>query len=193
MKTLILNGSPRANGDTSVLLNRLIECLDGEIVKIDCYQADVRPCIDCRWCENRVGCAIDDDMTRIYEAIEESDCIVLATPMYHSLPTPPLLNVFSRFQTLYLASRRKERPSAKPKCGGMIIVGGGSGGEDLTERTLRNMMRSMRVKELAPVAVSLHTDQIPVSEDEEAMNSVAAMADFFNAFPNNPGNQSGTK
>lgn len=48
MKTLILNGSPRKDGDTAFLINKLISRLYGEYKIVDCYTADIAPCIDCR-------------------------------------------------------------------------------------------------------------------------------------------------
>lgn len=50
MKTLILNGSPHKNGDTSYIVNELKKKIDGEIEEIFLYDAKISPCIDCRYC-----------------------------------------------------------------------------------------------------------------------------------------------
>ena len=62
MKTLILNGSPRANGDTVSLIKELTKKLPGEYKIVDAYQCDVSPCVDCRYCWEHSGCAIADEM-----------------------------------------------------------------------------------------------------------------------------------
>ena len=47
MKTLILNGSPRVNGDTASLIKELTKKLPGEYKIVNAYQCDVSPCVDC--------------------------------------------------------------------------------------------------------------------------------------------------
>ncbi|MGN1225158.1 MAG: NAD(P)H-dependent oxidoreductase, partial [Ruminococcus sp.] len=62
MKTLILNGSPRKNGDTAFLIQKLTEQLHGEYKIVNAYTANIAPCIDCRKCREQYGCIIDDEM-----------------------------------------------------------------------------------------------------------------------------------
>jgi multimeric flavodoxin WrbA len=45
MKTLIFNGSPRKNGDTVFLINKLKESLNGEIKVIDTYLSPIKPSV----------------------------------------------------------------------------------------------------------------------------------------------------
>lgn len=47
MKTLILNGSPRSNGDTASLLNVITQNITGEYRIVNAYGCDISPCIDC--------------------------------------------------------------------------------------------------------------------------------------------------
>ena len=68
MKTLIINGSPRKNGDTVALIEALTQRLSGEIRVISCHD-DISPCIDCRFCWKQEGCAVQDDMQEIYEKV----------------------------------------------------------------------------------------------------------------------------
>ena len=56
MKTLILNGSPRINGDTSSLINKITEKITGEYRIVDAYRCNISPCPDCRYCwKNQSG------------------------------------------------------------------------------------------------------------------------------------------
>ena len=84
MKTLIFNGSPRKNGNTVSLINRLMELMDGEFKVVDAYRSNISPCMDCRYCWKQPGCAIDDEMQEVYRYIEECDNIVIASPIYFS-------------------------------------------------------------------------------------------------------------
>jgi len=100
-KTLIFNGSPRSNGDTASLIRILIEKLEGEFEIVNCYEADISPCIDCRECREIDDCAINDDMQKIYDYLNECDNVVIASPIYFSQPTGKLLDVVSRFQRYF--------------------------------------------------------------------------------------------
>ena len=62
MKTLIINGSPRKNGDTMVLINEFLKNLNGEVKLINTYYDKISPCIDCRYCWSNSSCAINDEM-----------------------------------------------------------------------------------------------------------------------------------
>jgi len=84
MKTLILNGSSRINGDTANLIDKLVSVLHGEYKIIDAYRCNVAACMDCRYCWENRGCAIQDEMQDIYKYIEECDNIVIASPIYFS-------------------------------------------------------------------------------------------------------------
>ena len=104
MKTLIFNGSPRKNGDTVSLINTLKNELSGEINRIDKYYSDIQPCIDCRYCWTHSGCAIKDEMQRVFSLIDETDNIVIASPIYFSELSGSLLSVLSRLQYLYISN-----------------------------------------------------------------------------------------
>ena len=75
MKTLILNGSPRANGDTASLVEKLAYALEGDSRIVNAYRCNISPCIDCRYCWENDGCRICDDMQE--NAIERFVILVL--------------------------------------------------------------------------------------------------------------------
>ena len=58
MKTLIINGSPRKNGDSMALVNHMLEFLDGEAEIVHAYYDDISPCTDCRYCWENNGCSV---------------------------------------------------------------------------------------------------------------------------------------
>ena len=82
MKTLIFSGSPRKNGETAFMIEELKKAMGGEFKEVNAYRADIRPCVDCRWCFEHEGCAIKDEMQEVYDYIQECDHIVLASPVY---------------------------------------------------------------------------------------------------------------
>ena len=181
MKTLILNGSPRKNGDTISLINKLTEQLNGEYKIVDAYYSDISACVDCRYCWNNEGCSINDEMAEIYDYIADCDNVVIASPIYFSQPTGKLLDVCSRFQT-YFASKyfRNESPSIKPKKGAVILVGGGDGNPSDAYKTACTMLRHINVKDIFPFVGSFNTNNTSAVDDENVINGITNIANFIN-------------
>ena len=103
MKTLIINGSPRKNGNTTALVNKLTDNLQGEYKILNAYYCNISPCIDCRYCRDNIGCAINDEMQEIYDYILECDNILIASPIYFSEIAGKVLDFGSRLQTYFSA------------------------------------------------------------------------------------------
>lgn len=184
MKTLILNGSPRKNGDTVSLIHKVIENLEGEYKIINSYDCKISPCVDCRYCKEKSGCSIQDEMQEVYEYIQECDNILVASPIYFSELTGSLLNVGSRLQTYFCARYfRKEQPIKKAKKGAVILVGGGSGSVKKPYDTACCLLHDMNANEIFPVVFSFKTDEVPAIEDENALHGVQKMIEFFNENP----------
>ena len=180
MHTLIFDGSPHKNGDTAALIRALKSNLQGECTVIRAYGAPVSPCIDCRACWKKPGCAIQDGMQEIYRLIEESDAIVIAGPIYYSELTGPLLSVLSRLQMYYAMGRFQNlHPNQKPKRGAILLTGGGNGGPERAVATAQLLLRCMHVKEMAAPVMSLNTDHLPAARDDHALLAAGQLADFI--------------
>lgn len=80
-KTLIINGSPRPNGNTVTLINELKKHLEGEIMELSAFRSKIAPCVDCRGCWETAKCVVKDEMQVIYE--DDFDNIVIASPVYY--------------------------------------------------------------------------------------------------------------
>lgn len=188
MKTLIFFGSPRKKGDTEALLSSLLSQLPGEKWVVDAYRADIRPCVDCRACREKPGCVIRDDMQKVYDFIPDCDNVVIASPLYFSEVTPPLLSVFSRLQCMYSARRfRGEKIPVKPKKGVIILTGGGNGGPDKALDTCRGIFRHyLNAAEVCPPIMSLKTDDLPAREDEAAICAARACGKMLAGTGNSP-------
>ncbi len=181
MKTLIINGSPRKNGDTVNLINELIEQLNGEYKIVDAYYSNISPCIDCRYCWENAGCSINDEMAEIYDYIENCDNVVIASPLYFSQPTGKLLDVCSRFQTYFAAKHfRNQSPVIKSKKGAIILVGGGDGNPQKAYETLCGVLNHIYTTEIYKLVGSFNTNQVPASEDVNVITEIKNMAVFLN-------------
>lgn len=169
MKTLVLFGSARENGNTKALLNALLEGLDGEIKVIDAYRTSVEPCKDCRYCWHTRGCSIKDDMQEIYKMVDEADNIVLASPVYfHSVPGPMKI-LIDRFQVYWAGHLRKDHPSKNIKKGIILMVGGAPSFEDqfsAGEAVLKTLLNDFAA-ECVGVINYPDTDKNPVYDNEK--------------------------
>lgn len=89
-KVLMLNGSPKADGNTATALNVLGKSLkengvDFEVVQIG--SKNIRGCIDCRYCfkeDTRGICVFDDGVNEIVSSFANYDGIVLSSPTYYA-------------------------------------------------------------------------------------------------------------
>ncbi len=181
MNTLIFNGSPRPNGDTAALISALKEALAGGVDIVNCYRADIRPCVDCRACRQSFACAIEDEMQAVYSRILEADAIVIASPVYFSSLTGRTLDVLSRLQPgFYARSRGEAGFSNKARRGGILLVGGGIGSAELAVKQSRLLLRAMNCVAIAEPVMSLSTDRLPAAQDAAALDAARELARFLN-------------
>ena len=103
MNICILNGSPRAQGNTAELIKPFYEELTGAgatVENIALATLDIASCKGCYHCQNVpdvYGCLQQDDMQGVAQAILDSELIVLATPIYTWYCTTELKAVLDRF------------------------------------------------------------------------------------------------
>lgn len=180
MKTLIFNGSPRKNGNTALLVAELVKRLDGETTVVRAYDCNIKPCIDCRYCWKNPGCAVKDGMQEIYKAIDDSDNIVIASPIYFSVLSGQLLAVLSRLQTYWCAKyKRKEEPIKKKKRGGIILVRGGEGKLKRGIQTAEVLLQDMNA-ETVGIVFSDNSDTIAYADKSDVMEGIRKLAEEFN-------------
>ena len=102
MKVLLINGSPRQNGNTAIALAEIAkqltqESIDSEIVWIG--NKPTRGCIACGQCKAKgLGhCVFDDDIcNHISEKFEESNALIVGSPVYYGQPNGALLSIIQR-------------------------------------------------------------------------------------------------
>ena len=168
MKVLILNGSPRPDGDTAYILEMLKDRFPRGTGSetIHAFEADLRPCTDCRYCWENEGCGIRDGMDLVRK--DDYDVLVLASPLYMSFVTPPLFSVISRLN--YIWSNRfflKIPNTMKAKKGILILTGGGDGSPDPAVSIAKTAFRFLNASfdpELDYIH-SLNTNNVPARQD----------------------------
>jgi multimeric flavodoxin WrbA len=99
MKVLMINGSPRVNGNTSLALNEMIEIFKKEGIEPVVYQIgnqDIRGCIACGSCAKNGKCVFDDVVNELAPVFEEANGLVVATPVYYASANATLIACLDR-------------------------------------------------------------------------------------------------
>ena len=99
LKVLLLNGSPRPNGNTAVALKEMEKVfnengVDTEIVNVG--NRDVRGCVACNGCATKGKCVFDDVVNEIAPKFEEADGLVVASPVYFASANATLIACLDR-------------------------------------------------------------------------------------------------
>lgn len=132
MYTVILNGSPRKNGDTVKLINLLVPKINGKYKIINTFYENVSPCIDCRKCHTLNKCVLcdntNDKMTLFFDDIIKADNIIIASPLHYSMLSGSIMNFVSRFQYFFVSQniRKDENFYMNKKNGFLVLTGGGA-------------------------------------------------------------------
>lgn len=99
MKVLIINGSPRKGGNTSLAIEEAVKVfaengIDVEIAEIGTQV--VRGCIACGSCYKTGRCAFNDIVNETAEKFEKSDALLVATPVYYASPNGTVVSFLDR-------------------------------------------------------------------------------------------------
>jgi len=125
MKILALSFSPREQGNTELLLDRVLHGARQHGADTELYRTadkDIRPCDACGGCFKTGECPIQDDMQEVYAKMLEADGIVFGSPVYFYNITAQGKAVIDRTLALGHSGR-----TLANKTGGIVVVGGSLG------------------------------------------------------------------
>ena len=114
-KILILNGSSRKNGYTSLLINAFREGTESngnEVKEHFIHGMNINYCLGCDACmKTQNGCVQkNDEMKNIYEDLNDADVVVFASPIYFATFTAELKTVIDRMWGWF-----NQKPGFSPK------------------------------------------------------------------------------
>lgn len=99
MKVLIINGSPRANGNTSIALREMQNVFEAEGIETEVLQIgnkDIRSCIACGSCMEKGACVFQDLVNETAPKFEACDGLVVASPVYYASANATLVAFLTR-------------------------------------------------------------------------------------------------
>lgn len=99
MKVLLINGSPKANGNTAFALSQMAEVFSAEGVETETIQVGsplIRGCTGCGSCYKIGKCVFDDLVNAVAEKLDAADGIVVGSPVYYASPNGTLISFLDR-------------------------------------------------------------------------------------------------
>jgi len=87
MKVLLVNGSPKANGNTAAALAEMAKIFEEEgieVISLHVGNKDVRGCLACGKCGSTGKCVFDDIVNEGAALLEECDGMVVGSPVYYA-------------------------------------------------------------------------------------------------------------
>ena len=111
MKVLIINGSPRVNGNTSIAIREMeaiFKASEVETEIIQVGQMDIRGCIACGKCFETGKCVFNDIVNELAPKFEDADGLVIASPVYYASANATLIALLDRlfYSTSLVCARR---------------------------------------------------------------------------------------
>ena len=99
MKVLIINGSPRPDGNTVIAVDEMVKTFGEEGVETEVVQVgnkDIRGCVACLSCFKTGKCAFNDIVNELAVKFEEADGLVVASPVYYASANGTLISCLDR-------------------------------------------------------------------------------------------------
>ncbi len=99
LKVLMLNGSPRENGNIALAfreMERVFEENNVEYENILLGRKDIRGCIACETCRTNGKCVFDDIVNELAVKFEEADGLVIGSPVYDGTANGTLMSALQR-------------------------------------------------------------------------------------------------
>jgi multimeric flavodoxin WrbA len=155
MKVVAFQGSPRVGGNSEILLHEALAPVyaAGHEVRIfSPNRMSIKPCQNCGGCEETGVCVIKDEMGEVYEAVRNSERIVVASPIFFFALSAQIKIIIDRFQCLWCEKYllKKLVPEGPEGRKGLLLLVGGMKkdvGVQCGEATAKAFFRTISVPE----------------------------------------------
>ncbi|MEY8389482.1 flavodoxin family protein [Oscillospiraceae bacterium 38-13] len=124
MKVLMINGSPRPNGNTSLALREMETIFKAEGIETEIVQVGnkaIRGCIACGKCAEKGRCVFDDAVNEVAPKFEACDGLVVGSPVYYASANATLVAFLTRlfFSTPFDKTMKAGAAVAAARRGGL--------------------------------------------------------------------------
>ena len=168
-KAIGIIGSPRKNGNTEFLTDKLLNLLKDsfETEKIFLKDFNIRSCEECYYCMDHDECSIKDDMQDLYPKLKEAQVIILSSPIFMG-------GITSHMRAFMERTWHLRKGQLKDKTGSYIIVGRRNIGAGINE--MEEYLSRLKVNKIAGV-LGFGLREGDVSKDEEALKDLQKLSE----------------
>ncbi|HBA69922.1 MAG TPA: flavodoxin family protein [Lachnospiraceae bacterium] len=166
MKVLMINGSPKANGNTYIALHEMETVFEKEGIETEIIHVggkDIRGCIACGSCREKGKCVFQDLVNETAPKLEACDGLVVGSPVYYASANATLVAFLTR---LFYST-----PFDKTMKVGASVVAARRGGLSATFDELNKFFTISGM----PVASSQYWNSIHGREPGEAAQDVEGL------------------
>ena len=163
MNVLIINGSPRVGGNTSIALKEMEQVFAQEGIETETIQVggkDIRGCIACGTCFTRGKCVFDDLVNQTAPKFEACDGLVIASPVYYASANGTLISFLDR---LFYSCRFDK----SMKVGASVVVARRGG----LSATFDELNKYFTISNM-PIASSQYWNQVHGNTPEEVKQDI---------------------
>ena len=99
MKVILLNGSPKNNGNTFIALNEVSKSLNAEGIDTEIVHVGSKPirgCLACGQCNNLKECVTRDLVNEVLAKFKDADGLIAGSPVYYASPAGTLISFLDR-------------------------------------------------------------------------------------------------
>lgn len=115
-RILLVDASPRKNGNSEIIVDMLASDLNNEDVTVfKMRENKCNPCMACAACQNKETqmCVQKDDMTKLLPVIESCDAILVASPIYNQQITSQAKLFIERFYPFFHVEKKNASNTSK--------------------------------------------------------------------------------
>ena len=170
MKTIILNGSPKGNGNTATALHEVERVLQQQGIETEWIHVghlQIHGCVACNKCWETGICAFKDIVNEISTKMREADGLLIGSPVYFASPNGTLLSLLDR---LFYSNLHTDWSM---KVGAAVSIarrGGATATMDVLNKYF--LKTNMPVVPSQYWSIAHGTDQGEVTQDEEGMQTM---------------------
>jgi multimeric flavodoxin WrbA len=181
-RALLVSGSPRAGGNTDLLLREVARGLGEEgfpTLSVALRDYRISPCVACEQCRRDATCSrIMDGMHLLYPEIERARCLVLGSPTYNYNVTPEIKSFIDRLYPYFDFGQERPGPyrcrlADSGRCAGLIGVCEQHEASELgyTLPFMRDALRVIGYETAEELPITGHFARGSVKNDQEALKT----------------------
>lgn len=183
-KIAAIYGSPRKDGNTSLLLDKFLEGAAAinsppgtsiKVKKIVIRDLNINPCKECCNCSRTGECIIRDDMQQVYRELIEANFLAVASPVFFTTVSGYLKALIDRCQRFWSLKYEHKKRVIAGKRKGIFISTAGSGSKEIfscPRKVIRSFFDVLYVDYLSDFVFNDVDKKGDISKNKKAMESL---------------------